>query len=94
MEASVIMPKEQLTSSNFIKNDVLSSPDDRAYRKFQLQRALTLGNLYRAKVSIKFRNEYGESRKVETTIWSVFENYVGLKGGRLIPIHAIEEIEF
>lgn len=94
MEALVVMPKEQLTDFRFAQNDVLTSPEDRAYRKYQLQRALTLGNLYRAKVSIRFRDGHGKVCKVETTIWSVFEKYVGLKGGRLIPIHAIEEIEF
>jgi hypothetical protein len=94
MEVSHTMIKEHLNGLQFIKHDVLHSPQQRAIRKYQLRRAMLLGNLYHTKVGINFRDHQNTLLKVETTIWAVGEQYLSLKGGRTIPIWAIEKIEF
>lgn len=94
MEAAHPMFKEQLNGLQFIHHDVLRSPQQRSARKYHLQRAMLLGNLYQTKVGILFRDHQNALLKVETTIWTVGEAFISLKGGRTIPIRAIEEIEF
>lgn len=94
MEAPHTLVKEHISGLEFIKNDVLCSPQQQALRKYQLRRAMLLGNLYQTKVGIKFRDFQNQLFRVDTTIWSVGEAYISLKGGRTIPIRAIEEIEF
>ncbi|MEK6480191.1 hypothetical protein WJR50_21800 [Catalinimonas sp. 4WD22] len=94
METAFTIPKENLTGLQYPKTDVLSSLQLQVRRKYQLNRAMLLGNLYHTKVRIIFRDFHGIRRMVETTVWTVGEEYISLKGGRTIPVRAIEEIEF
>lgn len=94
MEAANTLFKEQISGLQFIHHDVLHSPQQRSARKYQLQRAMLLGNLYQTKVGILFRDHQNALLKVETTVWAVGEQYISLKGGRTLPIWAIEEIVF
>lgn len=89
---STIIEKEELVSIIFGSEDVLNTDEAKITRRWELQRALSLGNLYRGKVKLFFRNRAGQIQHVETTIWSVTEEYVLLKGGLYIPIKAIEYI--
>ena len=94
METLLTIPKEQVANLSFISQDVLSSPQLQDLRKNKLQRAMLLGNLYRVKVTIKFRDDLHRFHCVDTTIWAVFEEHVSIKSGATIPIRAIEDIEF
>lgn len=94
METSRLTPKEQIGSLHFVQKDVLSTARKRAKRKYQLRRAMLLGNIHHGKVGIKFRDDKNLLHKVDTTIWTVGEKYISIKGGRTIPVWAIEEIEF
>ena len=93
MENITTVPKEQLTNLKFIKNEVIPETVLQRLRKFELDRALILGNIDHNKVSIIFKTEDGSLLQVRTTIWAVTENYVALKGGVHIPIKAIVAIE-
>ena len=86
--------KEVIPTLTFTKEDVLLKEEDVTVRKLSLARALTLGNGQKRKVKIYFELEKGEKNSVETTIWAVGEDFVTLKAGALIPVHAISEIEF
>lgn len=94
MENITIVPKEQLNTLKFIKNEVIPETVLQRLRKFELDRALILGNIDHNKVSITFKTEDGSLLQVKTTIWAVTEDYVALKGGVHIPIKAIVAIEF
>ena len=94
MENITIVPKEQLSNLKFIKNEVIPETVLQRLRKFELDRALILGNIDHNKVSIVFATEDGALFQVTTTIWAVTEDYVALKGGVHIPIKAIVAIEF
>ncbi len=63
----------------------------------QLQRELIyatrLGNEFKGKTSITFETTDGP-RSVETTVWSVTDGYLQLKGGTLIPIRSVIDVHF
>ncbi len=94
MDTLLNIPKEQIVSLTFGNTDVLSDLQHQAERKYKLNRAMLLGNLYQVKVSITFRDALNQRHQIETTIWAVFENYIGLKSGMTLPIRSIEDIEF
>jgi uncharacterized protein (UPF0248 family) len=66
----------------------------RKIRMYDLEKALSLGNLYRQKVTIVYALRNGDLQQVQTTVWSVGEQYVILKGGITIPVHSILKVEF
>ncbi len=83
--------KEQVHLLRFVQEDVLSSETERQRRLWTLNRALTLGNIFKHKCKIYFMTTEGP-RYVHTTIWALTERNVILKGGRSIPIHAIYHV--
>ncbi|MGB3850412.1 MAG: hypothetical protein WA958_10635 [Tunicatimonas sp.] len=93
MQSVITIPKEDVGTANFVANDVLSDPILIAERQRTLIRALSLGNLYRQKVTITYRLEDWMTQRVITTVWAVTDYCVTLKGGRMIPVHAIERVE-
>ncbi len=87
------VPKETIGSTSFAAQEVLSDSSLIAKRKRTLLRALSLGNLYRHKVTITYRLHQPVSQRVVTTVRAVTDYHVTLKGGRMIPTHAIECVE-
>lgn len=94
METLLTTPKEHIAHLQFVREDVLSASQLKAERKYKLNRAMLLGNLYQVKVNIRFRDQINNLHNVNTTVWAVFDEHVSLKSGMTIPIRAIEEIEF
>ncbi|GAB4125072.1 MAG: hypothetical protein OHK0045_08370 [Raineya sp.] len=86
--------KEDLHLFTFPEKDALATEQERAMRKYHLEKALSLGNLYHDKVFINFYDVEGRSYYVHTTIWAICENMITLKGGQVLPIRAISEISF
>jgi len=86
--------KENIPSLTFKKEEVLEEKELQTRRKVNLAKAMTLGNGDKRKVKIYFELEEGEKNMVETTIWAVGQDFVTLKAGALIPVHAISEVEF
>lgn len=85
--------KSLLSDIEYSRNDMLIDKIDQAIRRHNLNRAMTLGNVYKRKVVIKFANRYGQRLSTEATIWAVTENHIMLKGGKIIPIRSIYEVE-
>ncbi len=83
--------KEQIKFLKFPKEDVLLQKKDQIDRIFELQRALSLGNLERQKVRIVFEDSTG-CKKVETTIWGITDKEVILKQATIIPLKRIISI--
>jgi hypothetical protein len=67
--------------------------DNTEQLKNELSYATRLGNEFKGKTSITFETTDGP-RSVETTVWSVTENYLQLKGGTLIPVKSIIDVHF
>ncbi len=61
--------------------------------KKELEYAVRLGNEYKGKTHIIFETTQGP-KEVETTVWSLTDGYLQLKGGMLIPLHSIIDIHF
>lgn len=88
-----IIEKEQIGQHRFPHDEVLPTEESRVSRLHLLHKAQSLGNLEKHKVSIAFDTEQG-TRIVNTTVWAVLDDYVLLKCGTVVPIHAIREVEF
>ncbi|WKN45622.1 hypothetical protein [Tunicatimonas pelagia] len=93
MESVITVPKEIIGQASFATKEVLSDRLEIERRRWYLQKALSLGNLFRHKVTITYQLYDGIPQRVVTTVWAVTERYVTLKGGRVIPVHAIREVE-
>ena len=85
---------DSLKNILFSKEDVFNNKEEWVRRKYNLNKALTLGNLYKRKVVIKFRTLEGYMKRIEASVWSLGEEYISIKGGQHIPIRSIEEVEF
>ena len=59
----------------------------------KLHYAERLGNQFKGKTCIIFETTDGP-REVETTVWSVTDKYLHLKGGMVIPLNSIIEVHY
>ncbi len=94
MENITMIEKENISELKFATTEVLENETSIVKRNYNIRKAVRLGNLYKGKVKIKFRNIAHELILVHTTIWALGNDYISLKGGKSIPVKAIEEIEF
>lgn len=92
-EHTLLMTKENLHLLRFAEEEVAPTELARRKRSIALIRAMRLGNLFKNKVSIYFRDSFNRLIRVQTTIWGVTQHNVILKRGTLIPIHSIERVE-
>jgi hypothetical protein len=86
MKATFIS-KEQITNCNFSPVSINENIDRDLYN------AMVLGNNFKGKCKIIFNTLEGVNA-VETTVWSVSENHVLLKGDIVIPLNSIIQVEF
>jgi len=95
MNATQIIPKESLNTFKFTSiSDVLQNLDSKKRRQIDLEKALLLGNGYQGKVKITLVTADNQVLAVQTTIWSVSDSHVTLKGGTNLPISSVYSIEF
>ena len=66
-------------------------PEEKVIR-YDLDRAMKLGNLYKESVKIRFENRMGELLEEEAIVLTVTEQYVVLRGGTSIPIKSIRKV--
>lgn len=59
----------------------------------ELDYAVRLGNEHKGKTTILFETTQGP-RSVQTTVWSLTDSYLHLKGGTVIPLNSIIELHF
>ncbi|MFA6152516.1 MAG: hypothetical protein WC716_14430 [Chitinophagaceae bacterium] len=81
--------KENVPQLNFMPAD----KDNSKKWKQDLDYAVRLGNEHKGKTTVTFVSKEGIFQ-VETTIWSVTENELSLKGGIHIPLKSITDIHF
>lgn len=88
-----IVEKEDLKAVSYPSEEVLSDEKQRRERLNSLEMAVMYGNTAYYKVKILFKDNEG-TKAVNTTIWSVRDGNVTLKGGVKIPIHRILSVTF
>jgi len=86
---SVVIAKEEIPSLKIVPAFVDNSE---RWRK-ELEYAVRLGNEYKGKTHIIFETTQGPM-EVETTVWSLTDDYLQLKGGTVIPLDSIIDIHF
>ena len=84
--------KEKISVLKFPDKEVLLESDKIAERLNDLNRALSLGNLEKAKIKIYFEDDTAQ-RMVETTVWGITDKRVILKQGVVIPINRVHAIK-
>jgi len=87
----LLVDKEIIGNLNFPETEVLTTEDSKLRRKYELERASSLGT-DRVKIKILFEDAEGY-KQVETTVWAVTNERVVLKHGLSIPIKRIHEIK-
>lgn len=85
--------KEQITQLVY-PTDVEDKPADKKSELIEkCKKAMALGNLHKVKCSIFFKDING-LKKVDTTIWGLFDDYIALKGGVNLNLKFVEDIVF
>jgi hypothetical protein len=87
----ISIPKEQVNSLSFPNGEVLKNQDDIRMRRAALERAVQLGNVEKSKVKIVFEDVDG-LKFVETTVWSITDDRVILKGDGSIPLRRVHQV--
>jgi hypothetical protein len=89
---SQFIEKENVSSLSFPNYDVLISLDDIQQRKIDLETSLKLGNNYKHKVKIYFKDTTS-NKHIETTVWQLDNNNLTIKSGTTLPVKCIYKIE-
>jgi len=84
-----LVEKENIPTLHFPHDDVLSDLEARKHRRYEAERATSLGNAYHNKVSIYFQTDDGTTKCVNTSVWATHEEYITLKSGITIPLRAV-----
>lgn len=84
--------KEEIKSLNFYSRDVVNDKQSVKQRLKKLFLAMQAGNSFKHKVKIYFQDVFGY-KYVETTVWYASESHVMLKGGVLLPVKSIVDVE-
>ncbi|MBL7918941.1 MAG: hypothetical protein JNJ40_01425 [Bacteroidia bacterium] len=90
---SEYIAKEKIQSLKFDQEDVINDTNLRNDRDKDLYSALHLGNLYKQKVIISFKDTTG-LKHTFGTVWHVDNENICLKSGITIPVKNITKIEF
>lgn len=86
---SNVIAKEDIAAYNIIPAFV----DKTDYWVEQLRYAERLGNEFKGKTTITFETTSGP-RTVETTVWSVADKHMILKGGNYIPLISVIDLHY
>ena len=86
--------KEDIKKLKFNEEDVLTSKEDIAKRKADLDKASALGAQSKLNIKIYFVDENGTNYKVIATVWATTEKNVSLKKEIMIPLKSIYEVGF
>jgi hypothetical protein len=89
---SHLIDKTQIPTLSFSETDVLNNLNEIRTRAELLITAMKLGNNYKHKVKLFFKDKFN-NKHIETTIWHTDSKYVILKGGITLPVNSIYKVE-
>ncbi|MDX9705269.1 MAG: hypothetical protein RBT46_06135 [Weeksellaceae bacterium] len=87
METIELILKEEVKNYHFVEVD----KKDSQITPQKLERALRLGNEFKGKTLISFMTDKGP-KKIETTVWTLTENYIQIKGSVSIPVKSLIDL--
>ena len=92
MENQVVT--ELIAKEDLYQYKIIDAPIDHSLElRGKLQNALRLGNEFKSKTSITFMTQSGPKR-IETTVWSLTDKYLQIKGGILLPVSSLIAIDY
>jgi hypothetical protein len=89
---SRFIEKENVAELTFPSADVLESLDDINQREIDLKNSLMLGNCYKHKVKIYFK-DIDSNKHIETTVWQLDSKVVTIKSGITLPVRSVYKVE-
>jgi hypothetical protein len=89
---SDLVMKDDVKDLKFPNNDVLGNEAEILKRNEDLLKAMKLGNTFKHKVKLFFKDIHS-NKHVVTTVWHTNSNHISLKGGIVIPVRSIYKIE-
>ncbi len=89
----VSMTPREISSEHFSSYDVLKNPDDKATRKHDLHTAMNETHSDHDDIGLIVHLATGERVEVLSNFIELTGDFVELKGGCIIPVHAIEKVE-
>lgn len=89
-----MIEKETIPSLRFSSVDVLTDPAEIKRRRYDAERAASLGNNYHGKLDIYLQTADGAIKRVYTTVWAMHQEYLTLKSGITLPLHAVLGFDF
>ena len=89
---AIQISKEEIARLPIRASEETVNSEEQRHRRLNLQKAAWLGNTHKHKVTLRFRADQS-LYAVQTTVWSVTDSHVGLKGGIVLPIANIERID-
>lgn len=89
----VFVEPRSIHQLDFGKDDVLMTAEEKEKRAVELKKSLSLGNQYKHKVRIFFKDK-SSFKFTETTVWHADENFISLKGGISLPVRSIYKVVF
>ena len=86
-----IYSKQIIDKKRFNHSDVLIKDDDKSNRQEDLKNAMKLGNSFKHKVNILYK-ESGIIKRIESIILFVSNEHVTITGGDVIPVKSIYKV--
>ena len=87
--------KEDIPNLKFAPDDVFADNlPERERRYAEAERASRLGNAYHGKLDIFFQTADGQTKRVQTAVWSALPEYLTLKAGIMLPMRAVLGFDF
>ncbi|HYD91534.1 MAG TPA: hypothetical protein VEA37_08635, partial [Flavobacterium sp.] len=83
---------KELLNFDFVKDEVLTTPEEISARRETLYMATVLGNSYNRKAKIECITSAG-TELLEGRIWAITNFKIILKGGLNIPINSIAKVD-
>lgn len=89
METVELIEKEEVVNYHFVSVE----KDKSLITKEKLERAVRLGNEFKGKTYITFMTDSGP-KKIETTVWTLTDHYIQIKGSVAIPQKSLIDVSW
>jgi len=94
MEKETSLVAELINKEDLLHYKIIKAAEDlSAALRQKLNNALRLGNEFKSKCTIVFQTTEGPKR-IETTVWTLTEGYLQIKGGMVIPLNSLIDIAY
>jgi len=88
----LLIENETISSLTFPSEGIPMERQQQINLAFMLETAVKLGNSYKEKIRIVFRDDEG-LKMVETTVWQATLKHIVLKGGTIIPFNRVTAVQ-